>query len=206
MCLRSKVTYAVFTQIPSKFGQRGSINSGSLPCSFFFGIRHLTSLCRGWNVKHFSPQGSVKYYIIIISLDSVSLSPGAGGVAWGRSGKATGAERRAARAALRAGSGTQWAGSAAQPGPPGAAGAGDPSGAAPTTGLRLRARGTAPAGGPLHWTGMEGNAHAALLLASETILSKSQWHLQYAYWLALLVNICLFFNLTLYILIIPCSF
>lgn len=49
----------------------------------------------------------MKYYIIIISLDSVSLSPGAGGVAWGRSGKATGAERRAARAALRAGSGTQ---------------------------------------------------------------------------------------------------
>lgn len=47
-----------------------------------------------------------------------------------------------------------------------------------------------------HYTEQVWNAHAALLLASETILSKSQWHLQYAYWLALLVNICLFFNLT----------
>lgn len=82
------------------------------------------------------------------------MSPGAGGVAWGRGGEATGAERRATRASLRAGGGAQRAGAAAQPGPPGTAGAGDPSGAAPTAGLRLRARGTTPARGPLRCTGM----------------------------------------------------
>lgn len=98
----------------------------------------------------------MKYHIIIvISLDLVCVSPGAGGVARGRGGEATGVERRAEGAALRAGGGAQRAGAAAQPGPPGTAGAGDPSGAAPTAGLRLRAGGTTPARGPLHCTGMD---------------------------------------------------
>lgn len=97
----------------------------------------------------------MKYHVItIISLDLVFMSPGAGGATRGRGGEVTGAERRAARASLRAGGSAQRAGTAAQPGPPGTAGAGDPSGAAPAAGLRLRARGTTPAGSPLHCTGM----------------------------------------------------
>lgn len=120
-----------------------------------------------------------KYHIIIvISLDLVSMSTGAGGVAWGRSGEATGAERRAARASLWAGGGAQWAGTAAQPGPPGTAGAGDPSGAAPTAGLRLRARGTTPARGPLRCTGMSLDRDTSMH-RTEIGMTESQWHTGY---------------------------
>lgn len=103
--------------------------------------------------------------------------PGARGLARGWGSEVTGAERWATRAALRTGSGAQRADSTAQPGPPGAAGPGDPSGAAPTTGLRLRARGAAPAGGPLRWAGNDQSSAAF----------NRYRNLQCAQWFALLL-------------------
>lgn len=186
-------------------------------------IKHLTSLWKSWNVKRFSLHGSVKYHIIIvISLDLVSMSPGAGGVAWRRGGEATGAERRAAGAAQRAGGGAQRAGAAAQPGPPGTAGAGDPSGAAPTAGMCLRAGDTTPARGPLHCTGMDlrgehmyvqhwfwHREQSEWITVTHTVLCIGLHHLTYAIFISKTLQCYATvrsISAALYTLIIPCTF
>lgn len=148
----------------------------------FFSLKHLTAT----DVLHckaiFSPQGSrTRHNIITISQDMVSFSPGARGIAWGWGSKATGAKCWAAGAALWAGSSAQRAGSAAQPGPPGAAGAGDTSGAAPTTGLRLWARGATPARGPLYWASKERRQLLAALRLPPVCVASKEYNCNWLY-------------------------